>query len=467
MIKGYEFYWPTLSTQIQVYDSCIAVDLICHVDIIMQPSELVVMIRKINTPIHQITRGPDQHFFGYYDKCPWNGDETLMLTIAIPSKSAIRQGQPADIGTIDLKNDNKIDILAKTFTWNWQQGAMLEWLPGSNDRKIIYNNRQKNRFVSVILDITSGKKRTLPLPVGAISHNGKHALSINYARLYDTRRDYGYFGLKDPWRNEQQPSADGIHLMDIATGKFNLILSLKQIAEHDTVTSSQNVKHWVNHVSFNPCDTRFCFLHRFEIPKVARFGTRLFTANLDGTDLRCLWSNHVSHFYWLDENSILAWAVKQPMATGLNSAKLTALSILKRHDGLYKRLKMFPAMRSRVYGGAFFMFRDITSDEPSYRTVGEKILTEDGHCSYSPDKSWILMDTYPDINANRHVILYNESRKECFDIARLYSPPELTGPLRCDLHARWNHDGTQVCVDSAHEGIRQMYLLNVSQITRK
>jgi hypothetical protein len=75
------------------------------------------------------------------------------------------------------------------------------------------------------------------------------------------------------------------------------------------------------------------------------------------------------------------------------------------------------------------------------------------------------MDTYPDIHSKRHVLLYNEMQNKCLDIAQLYSPPKLTGPLRCDLHARWNHGGTQVCIDSAHEGTRQMYLLDVGKIT--
>ena len=330
-----------------------------------------------------------------------------------------------------------------------------------------YNNdRQKNSFLSVILDIATGKKKLLPLPVGAIANNGKYALSINYARLYDTRRDYGYYGVKDHWHNEQAPSDDGIYLMDLVTGKFKLILSLQKIARHDVTSSTQNVKHWVNHVSFSPDNKRICFLHRFEIPKIARFGTRLFVANIDGTNLRCLWSNHVSHYCWQDRHSILAWAVGKSKTAGVNSLKQIALSVLKRHTAIYKRLKMSPVLRSRVYGGAFFLFHDIDSDEPSCSIVGRKMLTEDGHCTYSPNKSWILMDTYPDIRSNRHVILYHERQKRCYDIATLYSPPELSGPLRCDLHARWNHDGTKVCIDSAHEGTRQMYLLDVGPITR-
>ena len=53
------------------------------------------------------------------------------------------------------------------------------------------------------------------------------------------------------------------------------------------------------------------------------------------------------------------------------------------------------------------------------------------------------------------------------DIGQFYSPPELTGDLRCDLHPRWNRAGDQVCIDSAHEpgGLRQVYIIDVGAIT--
>jgi hypothetical protein len=38
--------------------------------------------------------------------------------------------------------------------------------------------------------------------------------------------------------------------------------------------------------------------------------------------------------------------------------------------------------------------------------------------------------------------------------------------IRCDLHPRWGRDGRAVCIDSAHEGARQMYVLDVSGLVR-
>ena len=56
-----------------------------------------------------------------------------------------------------------------------------------------------------------------------------------------------------------------------------------------------------------------------------------------------------------------------------------------------------------------------------------------------------------------------------YDVGRTVAGPDdprLGKIARCDLHPRWNRDGRQVCIDSVHEDQRQMYLLDVSQITR-
>ena len=96
--------------------------------------------------------------------------------------------------------------------------------------------------------------------------------------------------------------------------------------------------------------------------------------------------------------------------------------------------------------------------------LGEGILTEDGHCSYSPDGRWLLTDTYPVAEPYRTLILYDLLEDRRVDIGRFYSPPEITGEIRCDLHPRWNRDGTQICFDSVHEGHRQLYIVDVGQL---
>jgi hypothetical protein len=52
------------------------------------------------------------------------------------------------------------------------------------------------------------------------------------------------------------------------------------------------------------------------------------------------------------------------------------------------------------------------------------------------------------------------------DIGSFFTPAALSGETRCDLHPRWNRDGTAVCVDGSHTGIRTMMILEVSDLAR-
>ena len=94
------------------------------------------------------------------------------------------------------------------------------------------------------------------------------------------------------------------------------------------------------------------------------------------------------------------------------------------------------------------------------------VLDEDGHCTCSPNKKWMLTDTYPDEKGNRTLILYNFEANERINVGIFYSQPKYSGPMNCDLHPRWNRDGSKICFDSTHEGMRQVYIVNLEEIIR-
>jgi hypothetical protein len=98
--------------------------------------------------------------------------------------------------------------------------------------------------------------------------------------------------------------------------------------------------------------------------------------------------------------------------------------------------------------------------------VGEGTLTVDGHCSYSPDRRWILTDSYPDAEGYRTLILFDTKADRRIEIGRFHGPSPKDVEVRCDLHPRWSRDGHSVCIDSLHEnGDRQVYVLDVTSIT--
>lgn len=374
--------------------------------------------------IIRVTNPPFFHFFGYYDKTPWSIDSKYML--CLESKFMDRPPSPSDkagICLLDVKRGFYLEKISETYAWNWQQGCMFQWMLNSKN-KIIYNVR-KDGFVSVIHDIESDEKYYLPLPIYAISPNGRYALSLNFARLNNTRPGYGYTGIKDPWYNYKAPIDDGIYLLDIENGTYELILSLYELSLVDPLPVFGEAKHWVNHIQFNTRGDRFVFLHRWARPN-SRFVTRMFTSDINGSGLHLLVnSGLVSHFDWKDERNILVWC------------------------------------RISGKGEHFFLIDDFSGEAT---IVGEEVLTSDGHCSFSPDRRWILTDTYPDNEGYRKLMIYNVDSDELVFLGKFYSLPQLKGEIRCDLHPRWSRDGKKICIDSTHEGDRQMYVIDVSKI---
>lgn len=380
----------------------------------------------IKLPARAVTKGPKHHWFGYYDKCPW--DKTGRYLLAMESEFCDRQPTAKDaitVGMVDLKDNDRFVPLDVTRAWSWQQGTMLQWLGTAPDREVIYNSIADGRPAAMIRDVKSGKSRTLPRPIYAVSADGRQAVTLDFARLHRLRPGYGYASYEERFAADPAPEQLGIWHFDLATGMDRQIVNLKQLAAHRPDDRFVGAHHWVNHLQFNPGGTRFVFLHRWTVDLKTRI-TRIFTAKPDGTDLRLhLDTGMVSHFDWRDDSTILAW-VKTPK------------------------------------DGNTFVLIDVTTD--GLTLIGNGVLTQDGHCSYSPDRKWILNDTYPDKNRLQWLMLYDPAKNRRYDLNQFHSPKQFTGPVRCDLHPRWSREGTQVCFDGCHEPQRQVYVVDVKEI---
>lgn len=395
-----------------------------------------------------LTQGPSHHFFGYYDKCPWDATGRYVLGMEVGFMDRPPTGADTlTIGLTDLGEDGHWRPLAETTAWCWQQGTMLQWLGSAPDRLVVYNTRTPEGYGCAIQDVHSGDRRALPRPVYAVSRDGQSAVSVNFARLGVTRPGYGYNGLADPWEDELAPAEDGIYWMDLESGEHELIISLEQIVGIRPQASMAGCKHWFNHLQFNTDDSRFLFLHRWTTDSGQRL-TRLFTSDPQGSDIRCVADDDMtSHFDWRNPTQILAWA---------------------RQHAIGDRYFLFEDRdMSEVDGGvsdqASGRADDIGTATPvsGVRSVGDGILTQDGHCSFDPDGRWILTDTYPGADNTRTLLLFEPEEERCVEVGRYFAIPEITGEIRCDLHPRWSRDGRQICFDSVHEGSRQMYTVEI------
>lgn len=380
-------------------------------------------------PVRAITRGPRRHWFGYYDK--WQFDSTSRYVLGMEVGFEHRSPRPEDeigIGCIDTEAGDRWRRLGATTAWNWQQGCMLQWLPGSTT-DVIWNERGgPDGYCSRILNTKTGTSRLVPAPIYTVGPDARTALAPDFRRLNDTRPGYGYAGIADPNAAHKAPDNAGIWKTDLRTGHTGLLFSFAQIAAvpnpHDDM---QEAKHWFNHLLFSPRGQRFIFLHRWRKPGQTGFSTRLFTAGLDGKDLYVTDPyGGTSHFIWRDEETILAWA-------------------------------FHPSHRE-----AFYLYRDRT---PQVEVIGKGVMTVNGHCTYLPGNRWILNDTYPDRERLQHPYLYEVATGRRVPLGHFSSPREYAGEWRCDNHPRFSPDGKKVVIDSPHGGDgRQMYLIDVSGI---
>lgn len=380
-----------------------------------------------SVPIQQLT-ADKYHWFGYYDKLQFDPSSRYVLSMQSCFENRIPTSNDIiNIGIIDTSQNNHWINVGTTKSWCWQQGCMLQWLPAT-DSKIIWNDREGEVFVSRIFDLDKKDTQTVNSPVYAIHPGGKRAVTLNFSRINDMRPGYGYAGAFDPNSEINAPEDCGIYTLDLTNGRKKLILSLAEVVKlGGQALYSRDAKHYFNHLLFNPSGTRFIFLHRWKEPGSNFFGTRMLTANEDGTDIRILDEyNKVSHFIWRDDDQILAWAWRPD------------------------------------YGAAFYMYNDSCGDVVP---VGLNVMTKNGHCSYLPDSDWIINDTYPDDLRIQKVYLYNQMSGQRRELGRFFSPLAYEGQFRCDAHPRVSPDGKKVVIDGTfrNEG-RQQYMLDISSI---
>ncbi len=382
-------------------------------------------------PVRRRTQNDGHYFFGYYDKYPWDKSQRYLL--AHKSEFMNRQpvgGDTAVIGMIDLSDNDRFIELADTSAWCWQQGSMLQWLPDSSTR-IIYNDVEDGEFVARILDVVDGKTETLCRPIYCLSPDGRYALSANFARLDKERPGYGYAGVPDKFAGQPHSDQDGIWLIDLKQNSAELVISLDQIVKMRNNKVMQNAPNWFNHLLFSPDGKRFIFIHRWRGGN-GRFVTHLYTANRDGSGIYPLNLDGLSsHFSWIDNNRIICYCHTQE---------------------------------------AGFHYHEFTDRTPRFKIIGEDFFADpegrrDGHCSYSNDLRWMLTDTYPIYNQKRALLLVDLLDDLAYEIGQFYSPPDLIGPIRCDLHPNWSRDCKTVCIDSLHEGFRAIYTLDVESLT--
>lgn len=391
---------------------------------------MYALSKKIKSEGNIIKVSPDdsgEYFFGYYDKSPWDASGQYMLCMR--AKNTWSEPDPvgeADILLIDTKDGNNFRELAKTHTWNVQQGCMAQWLGPDFSSKILYNDLRGGKYCSVILDVVSMEERVLPMPAYTVSADGKTALSLDFSRLHSLRLGYGYAALPEKTKGVALPDTTCIWKMNIETGEVTELLKYTDFAKFQPRREMlvEGSVHKVNHLMLSPNGKRFMVIYRWFVG--SRKYNRLITCNVDGTDMYVLNDDDmVSHCFWKDDEHIIAFQNKK--------------------DG----------------GPGYYLMKDKTQE---YRHLWPQ-LNNDGHPSYCPtDNHLVVTDSYPNRARVADVKLLKDTDPKGMDmkvLAKVFAPFKYDNDTRCDLHPRWKRDGSAICFDSVFEGHRELYVVNL------
>lgn len=363
---------------------------------------------------------PDyEYFFGYYDKSPWDASGRYVICLkAKDTWSSVAPHDPAEILLLDTQNENKPKKIAETKAWNVQQGCMAQWLGPDFCTNIIYNDYRNGQFCSIILNIKSGEEKILCSPVYTVSADGRTALTLDFCRLHRMRPGYGYSNQEDITKNEKLPSGYCVWKLDVQKNELTPLFKYSDFVSFEPREEMEGAEHKVNHLMLSPNGQRFMVMHRWFNGQ--RKYSRLITANVDGTEMYNLSDDDmVSHCFWKDDNTIIAFENKNGSGAG------------------------------------YYLMKDRTAD---YSRLWPDI-TCDGHPSYSPDKSLIVTDTYPNRSRMASLLILDEHSHRT--VAKVFAPFKYDNDTRCDLHPRWSRDGKQICFDSVFEGHRGLYFINV------
>jgi hypothetical protein len=412
-------------------------------------------------PQRVLSQGSRSHFFGYYDKSPWpqpNPGRGVLAHETDRHRAPPGAEDMVRLGLLDA--EGRFDVVAYSRAWNFQQGSMLQWLPGSAD-DILFNDRDGDRAIGVRLNLTDGTRRIYEQPFASVSPNGTEALSLDFGRLTAIKPEYGYAGVVDAFAGVDYPAESGIWHIDLASGATRRLVSMRQIVEFNGDPGVRRGMHYLNHVMYSRTGARFCFLHRY-ITAGGTQNTRLFSCDRDGGNLKLLISGMASHFGWQDDNHLLAWAGQRRLISSATGGGLISrLPIGPMLKKLYRALGKPAAFKAGMLNDRYILFETGTG---GMETIGKGDLTTDGHCSFSPDGAWFVTDTYPDRNGEAHLLIGHLATQRVISVSRFRMPPELDGDVRCDLHPRWHPSEPRICVDVASENSRQIFEVDISGV---
>lgn len=371
------------------------------------------------------------YFFGFHDVDAFSSDETKVLANEEYFDGRMpKAGEKLGVGYFDFADGKFGDYykLDDCFAWNWHKGCRSQWL---SEDEVIFNTAKDNRVVSEIVNIKTGDKRYVDYPIDTVLKSERIAATFSYERLEYCMPGYGYpYKDDDAMSDVDYPENNGLFILDLESGKKELLVSLKQLAEQAPEEFKTGHIHYVTHTEFSSDGRYLSFLHRWirkEGTNLKRW-TRMMVYDRKNKELIELPTQiSGSHYVWNKKNQLLGSFI-------IDNKSCHLLFDMK--------------------------------DSQNYHVICGDTLNQDGHQSFVGDDRFIT-DTYPDKRRMAKLYMVDVAKNGVKVIADTYSPKAFqsnaeTGHIACDLHPTVSASGNYVCFDCPRTGKRGLYIMKLS-----
>lgn len=440
---------------------------------------------KLSRYVNKIfeTDGSHCQWGGYYNYSFLSADGTKLLSNRCGFDGrAVQPGDTVEVGYYHIPSGqwHGLDI---SDSFNWPQATMLQWVPGTDNREVIFNLSKNGRLISRIINIETGEKRDLCYPVYGMTPDGKQAITLNLERSYWTPA-YHYQSVVNESCNVDILEGDGIFALELATNTLKQLVSLEDVLKLNPEENFPVGKHWLEHIMVSPSGNRFVFLHRYMYGGKGR-RTRMLIADIDGSNLQVIdgWEKYAwSHFGWKGDDAFVMYAREQKQiaksySTGASTKTKSGNSMKVRIVGLLRSIyrktvsKLIPAnFKSRMLNKMGYQLyeRDAEGRFTLKKTYSIGLLSIDGHPSFTPDGRYMITDTYADDQKYRRLLILDTQMDKLLELGRFYAP-FWGSPASCDLHPKLSADGSCVVIDTACSGIHRMmvFSLKTDEIHKK
>ena len=235
----------------------------------------------------------------------------------------------------------------------------------------------------------------------------------------------------------------------------------------DEQSDFKTAKHWLEHIMLNNAGDRIAFLHRFSYCSAYR--TRLFICGIDGDNLQIIdgWKdNDWSHFGWERKSGVCHLFRKAKRFSGKLLPKQVQKSSGKRSlmslVNLMVHLPILCDIKDRLKPNLRY-YRMYEETDGKYNFVcnyDDKLLSIDGHPSFTADGRYMITDSYPDAEGFQRLIVFDTATKKALLLARMYAPFYGT-PANCDLHPKLSNGSRLVVVDTVYTGKHKMVAFEI------